>query len=130
MPMLPKFKAQVPFKRYALLWMALFASSAAFAEPINLAELEEDYVAQSGDTLTDTLSSAYMLSIADGAEVVLTGSLADLSEGEDHVLLEAKGGIVAQGDVIMPEVPEKWQIRVRSNKITLGPKRGMILTIR
>ena len=89
------------------------------AERITLAQKDNETLVLSG-----------ALVIADGAEVVLTGSLADLSEGEDHVLLEAKGGIVAQGDVIMPEVPEKWQIRVRSNKITLGPKRGMILTIR
>ena len=55
----------------ALLWMTLFAVSVIFAEPVNLAQLKEDYIAQSGDTLTDTLSGDYMLSIADGAEVVL-----------------------------------------------------------
>ena len=91
MPMLPKFKAQVPFKRYVLLWMALFASSAALAEPINLAQLEEDYVAQSGDTLTDTLSSAYMLSIADGAEVVLKNAVV-VREG-----YEGGAGIICEG---------------------------------
>lgn len=55
----------------ALLWMTLFAVSVIFAEPVNLAQLKDDYIAQSGDTLTDTLSGDYMLSIADGAEVVL-----------------------------------------------------------
>ena len=74
-----------------LLWMALFASSAAFAGPVNLAQLQEDYVAQTGDTLTDTLSSAYMLSIADGAEVVLKNAVV-VREG-----YEGGAGIICEG---------------------------------
>lgn len=77
----------------ALLWMTLFAVSVIFAEPVNLAQLKDDYIAQSGDTLTDTLSGAFRLSIADGAEVVLKNVVV---VGDEYAL-HGGAGITCKG---------------------------------
>ena len=57
-------------------------------------------------------------------------ALPELAEGEKIVLLEAKGGIQKQGDVVMPSLPDDWRLSIRRNAITLGKRCGVILMVR
>ena len=69
-------------------WMFLFATSCVFAGQVNLSQLQDDYIAQSGDTLTDTLSKSFSLSIADSAVVTFS----------NVVIPDSCGGVRCEGN--------------------------------
>ena len=75
----------------ALQWMFLFATSCVFAGQVNLSQLQDDYIAQSGDTLTDTLSGSFRLSIADSAVVTLKNVVVVGDEFESGAGIACKG---------------------------------------
>lgn len=98
-------------------------------------------IAGSGSlTVTDTvtlpmqtnsaLTVEGMLTLADGVELALTGTVADLDARRRNVLLSAAGGIVCEGAVSMPSLPGVWTATVRGNDIVVNRVRGMSLNFR
>ena len=87
------------------------------------------------DTLTLTNSPTAKLTVnskltlADGAALELVGPVTEIGE-QKCVLLEATGGIERQGTFTIPELTDNYCVRVTSNKITVGPQRGMVMIFR
>ena len=87
------------------------------------------------DTLTLTNSPTAKLTInakltlADGAALELVGPVTDIGD-QKCVLLEATGGIERQGTFTIPQLTDNYCVRVTSNKITVGPQRGMVMIVR
>lgn len=77
-----------------------------------------------------TMQVSGTVTLADGAEIVLTGSLDDLDKERRNVLLRAEGGIVRQGSLALPELPSQWKVSVTDTTVYANWSHGTIIFVR
>lgn len=88
------------------------------------------------NTLTLTMVSNALLNVdapltlADGATLELTGTVEDLDETRNNVLLSVSGGLTVPQGLVLPALPTPWRAVVRAKDIVVRKAVGTVLTIR
>ena len=81
-------------------------------------------------TADSTLQVEGALTLGDGADVFLDGSIDDLDPDKPNVLLSATGGIVREGALSVPSLPSPWTVQVRTKTIVVRRQVGMMIIMK